>query len=107
MNRKIQTMRNFIVAFALTTLPVAAVANDPDIFLATSAEKASGHNTLAECEEALRGTDDPQGEALVDNENGPRGSRFNRNAGNTSRCETVEGEPLIVVYPKGHEKKDQ
>ena len=30
-----------------------------------------------------------------------RGTVFNRAAGNTTRCEMVDGEPMIVVIPKG------
>ena len=78
----------------MTTLSAPVAAKEPAVFVMTSAEKASGYKTLAECEAAL-------GEA--DQRTGLRGSRFNRDAGNMSRCEMVEGEPLIVVYPKGYE----
>lgn len=98
-------MRNLIVAFALTTLPYPAIANDPGIVVATNPEKASGFRNLAECHEALGGSDKLQGKMIGDEPNRLHGSMFNRTAGNTSRCEIVHGEALIVVYPKGYEER--
>ena len=86
-------MLSLLSALALSTLPPPATASAPAVFVLTSAEKASGFQSLAECEQAL-GTAGKQG---------LRGSRFNRTAGNVSRCEVVDGEPLIVVYPRGHQ----
>lgn len=88
-------MLSLLSALALSTLSPPATASAPAVFVLTSAEKASGFQSLAECEQAL-------GSA---GEQGLRGSRFNRTAGNPSRCEIVAGEPLIVVYPKGHEPR--
>lgn len=81
------------VALAMTTLSGQAPVADPAIFVLTNAEKASGFATLGECERALGPAKRPS-EA--------RGSLFNRNAGNISRCEIVHGEPMVVVYPKGY-----
>lgn len=96
-------MLSLALAYAMMSLSVPVAATDPTVFVAVSAEKASGFETLAECEEALGGPDEQLGNARADQQTSPRGSRFNRTAGNISRCEVVEGEPLIVVYPKGHE----
>ena len=86
-------MINLAIALALTAVSAPGTAQRPAIFVATSAEKASGFASLAECERAI-------GDAR---RAGPRGTAFNRNAGNTTRCEMVEGEPLVVVYPRGYE----
>ena len=95
-------MLNLAVAFAVAMSPFPANADDLAIFVATSAEKASGFETLAECEVALGASGTDQGNSLDGQGAGFRGSLFNRNAGNTSRCEVVDGEALIVVYPKGY-----
>ena len=96
-------MLNLAVDFAVAMSPFLPSADEPAIFVATNAEKASGFETLADCELALGDAGPDQGGALNSDGAGPPGSRFNRNAGNISRCEIVDGEPLIVVYPKGHE----
>jgi hypothetical protein len=60
--------------------------------VATLSERASGFANLAECEAALlpgTGTAEAQ-----------RGSVFNRAHGNSSRCEMIKGEPMIVVTPR-------
>lgn len=91
-------MRNLLVAFALLSLPVSALAARPVIFEATSADKASGFRSMAECDAALGLPVRQRGKADVAN-GGVRGSMFNRAKGNISRCELVDGEPMIVVYP--------
>ena len=77
------------IAILLSQLPPSDEVAPLPLFVATSAERASGFSSLAECEEALIGPD------------GVPGTRFNRAAGNTSRCEMVSGEAVVVVYPKG------
>lgn len=85
-------MRTLLVAFALLSLPVSALAAHPVIFEATSADKASGFRSMAECESALGRSVTYRGRAV-------RGSMFNRAKGNISRCELIAGELMIVVYP--------
>ncbi len=87
------------LVFALASLPLPAMALPAGITVATLGEKASAFETLAECEEAL-GPLDSQGRTPLAAQDGLRGSQFNRAAGNTSRCEIVDGEPLIIVTPK-------
>ena len=82
-------MPSLALAILLSLSPASADMARPSLFVATNAEKASGFSSLAECEKALIGA------------GGVRGSRFNHAAGNTSRCELVSGEALVVVYPKG------
>jgi hypothetical protein len=82
-------MPSLAVAILLSFLPASADMPRPSFFVATNAERASGFGSLAECEKALVAPD------------GSRGSQFNRAAGNTSRCELVSGEAVVVVYPKG------
>lgn len=89
-------MINLAIALALTAVSGPGNAQGAAIFVATSAEKASGFKSLAECEQAI-GKSGDAGHADA------RGTVFNRNAGNTTRCEIVAGEPLVVVYPKGYE----
>jgi len=90
-------MRILFVAFALMALPVLA-APVPVIFEATSADKASGFRSMAECEAALGLPAEHRGKADV-GKNASRGSSFNRAAGNISRCEIIEGQPVLIVYP--------
>ncbi len=103
-------MRTFSIASALAILPMPAIAG-PTIFVATLGETANGFKDLAECEIALRAST-KNGQALA-NQSHPvassvaRGSLFNRTHGNASRCETVQGEPVIVVYPKGAYSKSE
>ena len=80
------------VALALLAPPLPTQAASPVIFQATNPEAASEYKTMAECELALG-----QGER--------RGSRFNRSVGNISRCEMVDGEPMITVYPVGQKSR--
>lgn len=94
-------MRNLFVAFALSSLTLPAVAAPPSIFQATSAEKASGFRSMAECEAALGLPARHRTKAGAAG-NMVRGSVFNRAAGNISRCEMVAGEPVMVVYPTLH-----
>ena len=77
------------IAILLSQLPPLESVARPPLFVATSAERASGFSSLAECEQASIGPD------------GVPGTRFNRAAGNVSRCEMVSGEAVVVVYPKG------
>jgi len=95
-------MRVLAMALALTMLPVPAIAATPDIFEAILSEKASGFRDMAECQKALGDEALERGDANAGKQEAPRGSHFNRTRGNISRCEMFEGEPLIVVYPKGH-----
>lgn len=82
-------MLTLSVAFLLSQLPPVSEAQRLPLFVAVNSERASGFRSLAQCENALTGRD------------GARGTRFNRAAGNISRCEMVAGEAVIVVYPKG------
>lgn len=101
-------MTKLFVAFAVTlvSVPLPALATRPVIFQATNADKASGFGSMAECEIALgrparyRATIGVQKSAL-------RGSAFNRQAGNVSRCELIAGEPQIVVYPSGRPSRER
>lgn len=93
-------MRNLFVAFALASLPLPALAAHPIIFQATSADKASGFKTMAECEAALGRPAKRRGKAAKGTSS-QRGTIFNRTAGNVSRCEMVAGEPQVTVYPTG------
>ena len=94
-------MRNFVTAFALAALPLPAIAHPPGIFEATLAKKDAGFKTLAECEKAIGHPAKLQQKSHVAKTDNMRGSLFNRTAGNITRCEMVDGEPLIVVTPKG------
>lgn len=92
-------MRILFVAFALMSLPFPALAGPrPVVFEATSADKASGFRSMAECEAALGLPAEHRGKADV-GKNASRGSSFNRAAGNISRCEIIEGQPVLIVYP--------
>lgn len=95
-------MRKLFVAFAFTlvSVPLPALAIRPVIFQATSADKASGFGSMAECEMALGQAAAYRGPVSVDR-SALRGTAFNRQAGNVSRCELIAGEPQIVVYPTG------
>ena len=86
-------MHFLVAALAMTTFSAQVPAGDRVVFAMTNAETAAGFETLADCEQAL-------GEP--DQRTGLRGSLFNREAGNISRCELVDGEALVVVYPKGY-----
>ena len=97
-------MRNLALAATMMMLPVSVSANAPSIFVATNAEKASGFRDLADCQKSLEGPDQASRKAVADKQDGRRGSLFNRTQENTSRCEMVHGEALIVVYPPVHTK---
>lgn len=93
-------MRSLVVVLALAFLPAPAVAHPP-VFAAVLAEKATGFTSLAECERAIarKPTLTPQQRRA--RLRSTRGALFNRLAGNTTRCELVNGEPLTVVVPRG------
>ena len=93
-------MQFLAMSLALAGQPLPATALPAGVFVAILAEKASGFKTLAECEQAIALAPKVEQERLVRLESN-RGSLFNRAAGNTTRCEIVDGEPLIVVVPKG------
>ena len=86
-------------------LPLPAIASGPAIFAATLSETVNGFKNLATCETVLRGPDKHDDKALAERPGGQRGSLFNRTQGNVSRCEMVQGEAVIVVYPKGYAGK--
>lgn len=86
--REIRDMPTLAIAILLAQQAASADVPRP-FFVATSPERASGFSSLAECDRALTGRD------------GVLGTQFNRAAGNTSRCELVFGEAVVVVYPKG------
>ncbi|MDQ3078903.1 MAG: hypothetical protein M3R03_02765 [Pseudomonadota bacterium] len=87
--KRIKLMPTLAIAILLSQLPPSPDVSRLPLFVATSAERDSGFSNLAECEKVLFGPD------------GVPGTRFNRAAGNTSRCELVSGEAVVVVYPKG------
>lgn len=94
-------MRKIALIVALISLPAAGLAENAGPVAATNAEKATGFRDLAECQSALeatRRTRDGSNPAAPR----PTGSLFNRAQGNMSRCEMVQGEALIVVYPRGY-----
>ncbi len=66
------------------------VAREIEPVVVTSAELADGFKNRGECEAALGGG---RGKAQL------LGSAFNRAHGNISRCEKVDGEYHLVVYP--------
>ena len=93
-------MRHFASALALIALPISANAAASPPVAATSAERASGFRDLADCQGTLDGAPG-SGQADADKTTRAAGTLFNRAHGNISRCEMVEGEALIVVYPAG------
>ena len=99
-------MSNLFVAFALVSLAVPATAAGPVIFQATNADRVTGFRTMADCEVALGRPVPTHARASADR-SALRGTAFNRRAGNLSRCEMVNGEPLIVVYPADQQKRAQ
>ena len=78
------------LAAALALAALQAPASNPPVFMAVLAETASGFESMADCEKSL-------GPAK---RGARRGSLFNRKAGNISRCQMVDGEPMIVVIPR-------
>ena len=90
------------LALALAALPVPAMTQPAAMSVATLPERDSAFATLAECEQSLVPANESAGAALAPGQGTPRGSLFNRTAGNTSRCEMVDGEPLIIVTPKAY-----
>ena len=82
--------RALTLAMLLTAMPAGAA--DPKIFVATNPEREAGFASLAECEDSL-GSTQHSGDVVRS------GSVFNREHGNTTRCELVDGVPLVVVYP--------
>jgi hypothetical protein len=91
-------MRNFAFALMLTTFSFPLIGR-ADV-VATNPERASAFSDLAQCNDALGRAETR--EALNGKPRILRGSLFNRAAGNTSHCEMVDGEPMIVVYPNQH-----
>ena len=91
-------MSSLFGAIALVALAAPGSAAPPVIFEATSADRATGFRTMAECEAALGPAIAVRAPNARDKRMA-RGTAFNRRAGNVSRCEMVAGEPLIVVYP--------
>ena len=94
-------MRDLSLAFALAALPLPALAHPAGVFVATLGEKDSGFATLAECEQAIARPVKAQHRARIAKPDDLRGSLFNRAAGNTTHCEMIDGEALMVVIPKG------
>jgi len=88
------------MAFALAALPLPALAHPAGVFEATLPETEAGLRTLADCETAIAPLVELRAKPRGAKHSAVRGSRFNRAAGNTTRCEMIDGEPLIVVIPK-------
>ena len=94
------------IALVSIAVPAAAAAPPTVIFQATSADRATGFRSMAECEAALgRSIATRAREAAGRQE--LRGTAFNRRAGNITRCEMIEGEPVVVVYPTGRQVRAQ
>ena len=93
-------MHNFSVALILSALSFPAIAQAPPTSVATNGERETPFKDLAECEETLIGSRLPRADVPGSTAN-PKGSFFNRGAGNISVCVIVHGEPQIVVYPRG------
>jgi hypothetical protein len=93
-------MRLVAMAIALAAFSGSALGRPAAIVSATLPERATAFATLAECERSL----DPGGSArqatAAAEQDGARGSRFNRAQGNRSHCEVIDGEPLVVVTPR-------
>jgi hypothetical protein len=93
-------MRNLAITLALAALSVPAIAKPSKVFVATVPESAAGFKTLAECQAALRGPAKPDRPTFAKGRNRQAGTLFNRSHGNFSRCEMIEGEPMIAVYAR-------
>jgi hypothetical protein len=93
-------MRNFALVLTLAALPLPAIAR-PAPVSAVLGENASGFKNLGDCEQTLDGPSRHSAKKIGNKRGTRRGSMFNRAAGNMSRCEMIEGEPLIVVIPRG------
>ena len=89
-------MMPFLLALSLLAASGAPNAERPRAVVAVNAEKASGFASLAECEQALG----PRTKTARSGRSG-RGNLLNRAQGNRSKCLVVDGEPLIVVFPRG------
>ena len=87
---------------ALMSIPGAALATDPGPVVATNPERETGYTDLGECRKALEATAKPG----LAGASGTTGSLFNQAQGNVSRCELVQGEVLVVVYPRGSASSD-
>ncbi len=86
----------------LASVATSVSAQGPTVFVATAAERTSGFKDLADCQRTIAAT--PQRDAKVQSgkHDGGHGSVFNRTQGNITRCEMIEGEALVVVYPRVH-----
>lgn len=99
-------MRKTCIGLALMILALPATARSQSLVAATNPERDSAFAGLADCETALGGVARLSGKAGATDPAGPRGSVFNRAAGNLSRCERVHGEYQIVVYPNSGRAPD-
>lgn len=91
-------MQNIALLVAVLTLASPGYARKPQAVIATNPEKETAFTDLAECRQALAAPRKTNPTAVA---GGPsEGSLFNRAQGNISRCELVDGEALIVVYPR-------
>lgn len=88
------------MASALAALLLPAIA-DAGPAMAVLGEKDMGFKTLAECEQTIGRPERQRRDARAAKRGALRGSLINRAAGNITRCALVDGEPLIVVTPKG------
>lgn len=85
----------YIILSVLAPLATSVSATPTRIFVATNPEMASGFKDLAECQKSI-GVSPGVAKAT---DAGRQGTAFNRAHGNTSRCEIINGEALVVVYP--------
>lgn len=91
-------MRILMWPLLATALASPGVAQ-PGPVAATNPERESAYRDLADCRAQLERT--RRSRAAHSGAAVSVGSWFNVVRGNVSRCEIVEGEPVIVVYPRG------
>ena len=87
---------------ALASIATSGSAQGPSVVVATNAERASGFKDLADCQRNVAATRQRDAKVRSGKHDGGKGSVFNRTHGNLTRCEVIEGEALVVVYPRVH-----
>jgi len=95
-------MSKFLIAVAALALAQPAFAQGDRAISLTNAETAAGFASFRECEAVLTGSAQAASAGSASGSVGDAiasGSIVNRAGGHVSRCEQVEGEYLIVVYP--------
>ncbi len=90
----------FMIFAALASIATSVSAQGPNVFVATNPERASGFKDLADCQRNIAATRQRDAKVRKGKHHGGQGSIFNRTHGNITRCEMIEGEALVVVYPR-------